>query len=77
MNLTENDIIFIKGLIDASNRNKENDDKIALNVSKALLSDELLRLFDIQPNSTGGWFFNVYVEFIPLFQHVPAKDWQK
>lgn len=58
---------------------KETDENtvLSINTSMGLLSPDLLKLFEIEANSRGCWFFNVYVEFVPMFREDKAKDWQR
>ncbi len=75
MTLTENDILFLQQLIKTSDQNKQGE-KTAIKTSTGLLSNQVLELFGIQKTNQGGWFFNVYVEFEPMFKNQPAKEWQ-
>ena len=78
MELSNNDVIFLQQLKACAEKNIQNEEKSTLQVSKAHLSDKLLILFDVQDNNnTGAWFFNVYIEFVPMFKEVPTKDWQQ
>ena len=76
--MTANDKLFLQTLNRVSRHNQQNPDSAkALRTSRAMLSDELLSDFEIENNDAGAWFFNVYVEFEPLFKEVEAQDWQK
>jgi hypothetical protein len=75
MTLTKNDILFLQSLQRASNAKKEGFNKTIV-TSKDLISKELLDIFEVKPESQGGWFFNVYVEFEPMFKEQEAKEWQ-
>lgn len=76
MQLTETDKMFLSQLRAVSKTNMENKKKTIV-TSMGLLSSELLNLFGVESNHQGAWFFNVYVEFEPMFKTQEAKDWQK
>lgn len=71
------DTLFLSQLLAAGTHNREKEDKVSLRTSSAVISPQLLKDFGVSPNTSGAWFFNVYVEFEPLFKVEPAKDWQK
>lgn len=77
MNLTNNDKMFLQEVRKISKQNTESEKQISIVTNVALLSEDLLSIFDIEKNHRGGWFFNVYVEFEPMFKNQEAKDWQK
>lgn len=77
MNLTDNDKMFLQELRKISKQNIEAEQELSIVTNRALLSEDLLSLFHVEKNHRGGWFFNVYVEFEPMFKTQKAKDWQK
>lgn len=78
MILTTYDKMFLQQLQSFSLTNRGEGDKVAMVTNLNLLSDDLLELFGIKGRqSQGAWFFNVYVEFEPMFKTKAAEDWQK
>lgn len=75
--MTVNDRLFLEKVHSLSKENKESETKKSLVTSVGLLSNELLTMFGINKEHKGGWFFNVYVEFEPMFRIKEAEDWQK
>jgi len=74
--LTQNDIAFLQQLQKTSKHNMENTKRVKLKTKRGLLSKELLTLFEVETNTKGAWFMNVYVEFEPMFVEAPAENWQ-
>lgn len=77
MTLTENDIRFLQAVNIIGARNKEAENVSSIVTTRQLLSDDLLKIFEVKPNAEGFWCFNVYVEFEPMFKEKIAKEWQK
>lgn len=77
MTLTEYDVQFLQTLNVVSQHNRQSEAKKNLTTSKALLSTDLLNLFEVHTQAQGSWFFNVYVEFEPMFKEGEAKEWQR
>lgn len=75
--MTDNDKLFLTNLsrVSAHNSNNPNEQK-SMKVAKRLLSEDLLKLFEVDRNDQGAFMFNVYVEFEPLFRETKAKEWQ-
>lgn len=76
MELTEKDKMFLEAVIRAHKSRQNGEPPVALKVARQLLSDSLLKLFEVENNSLGFWCFDVYVELEPLVKQSPAKDWQ-
>ena len=77
MTLTDNDIKFLQALARTADNNRQHDKKLSMTTSIGLVSEELLKIFEIDKHSSGAWIFGVYVEFEPMFKNNPAKEWQK
>lgn len=75
--MTEYDKLFL----DAVNRAAEVNAKAgpgqkkAVVTSQAFISDDLIKLYGL--SNQGGFIGNVYIVFRPLFQEIPAEDWQE
>ena len=76
--MTDNDKSFfhILKVTSEGNRKSPPADRQTMKVSKQSLSEEALDLLDFEADDVGGWYGNVYIEFIPLVMFAKALPWQ-